>query len=235
MAYTETQVSNFKIYQLPQEVYDALVQSGGIDETAQYLTTNDDPYGSIVVSNTVVPVSSWAEDVFSETYPYAASVALTGVTSDMVPEIVFSIEDTISGNFAPVAQSLNGGITIYAQAIPEADITVPTIIMWRVNECLSRTTTILEEKQDKRITVSSIKVAVSAWSADSTYTDYPFAATITVSGADSSCVGEVVFGAADATGGNFAPVATTLAGGVKIFAKSIPADTITVATVTVWR
>ena len=110
MAFTETQVPNYKIYTLPQSIYDALVQSGGIDENAQYLTTNDgDPYGRIIVSNIQVPVASWSSDASFEQYPCVATVGVTGATSDMVPEVIFGMTDAISGNFAPVAESTNAG------------------------------------------------------------------------------------------------------------------------------
>lgn len=132
MAFTATQVPNYKIYTLPQSVYDALVQSGGIDENAQYLTTNDgDPYGRIIVSNVQVPVASWSSDASFEQYPCAATVGVTGATSAMVPDVIFGMADAISGNFAPVAESTNNGVKIYAKETPTEAVTIATIILWR--------------------------------------------------------------------------------------------------------
>jgi hypothetical protein len=38
-----------------------------------------------------------------------------------------------SGNFAPVAETYNGGVYLYASDVPEADVTVPVIICWKGN------------------------------------------------------------------------------------------------------
>lgn len=84
-------------------------------------------------SNTSVPASAFVVDNTYEDFPYRAAVALSGVTSSMIPEVVLSLSDAISGNFAPVAESYNGGVNLYAVEVPEADITIPTILVWKGN------------------------------------------------------------------------------------------------------
>lgn len=39
MAFNETKVSDIKVYQLPQSVYDNMLAAGELDENAFYLTT----------------------------------------------------------------------------------------------------------------------------------------------------------------------------------------------------
>ena len=78
---------------------------------------------------------------------------------------------------------------------------------------------------------SSVSVASSAWASDSTYAAYPFAATISCSGVTANHVPEVNFGAAEAAGGNFAPVALSGSGTVKIYAAVNPTTTITVQSI----
>lgn len=78
-----------------------------------------------------VPVSSFLADSTHEDYGYRASIALQGVVSSMIPEIVFSLPDAIGGNFAPVAEAYNGGVYIYSEDPPESAVTIPTIICWR--------------------------------------------------------------------------------------------------------
>lgn len=85
----------------------------------------------LLFSNTVVPVSDFIADDTYEDYPYRASVGLEGVLTTMIPEVMFSLPDAASGDIAPVAECYAGGIYIYAASIPEADITIPTIILWR--------------------------------------------------------------------------------------------------------
>jgi hypothetical protein len=92
----------------------------------------------------------------------------------------------------------------------------------------------VDAKQPKRITSTNVSVATSAWVADSTYSDYPKAATVSISGVTATMVPEVVFAPGDATSGNYAPVAVCVAGGVKVFAAEAPEAAITLLTIVVW-
>jgi len=78
-------------------------------------------------TNKQVAVSAWDSDSTSADYPWRASVAITGVTTDMRPEVRFSIADVESGIFASFAQSYAGGVYIYAAEKPDATVTIPVI------------------------------------------------------------------------------------------------------------
>ena len=78
-------------------------------------------------TNQQVAVSAWASDSTSADYPWRASVAITGVTADMRPEVRFSIADVESGIFASFAQSYAGGVYIYVAEKPSATVTIPVI------------------------------------------------------------------------------------------------------------
>ena len=79
---------------------------------------------------------------------------------------------------------------------------------------------------------SGVSVAASAWVSDSTYAAYPYAASITCPGVTASHVPEVVFGATEAASGNFAPVALSGSGTVKIYAATKPTAATTVQSIT---
>ena len=79
---------------------------------------------------------------------------------------------------------------------------------------------------------SGVSVATSAWASDSTYAAYPYAASIDCPGVTASHVPEVVFGATEAASGNFAPVALSGSGTVKIYAATKPTEAITVQSIT---
>mgnify|MGYP000767052936 CR=1 FL=1 len=79
---------------------------------------------------------------------------------------------------------------------------------------------------------SGVSVAASAWVSDSTYAAYPYAAYIACPGVTASHVPEVVFGATEAASGNFAPVALSGSGTVKIYAATKPTAAITVQSIT---
>ena len=85
----------------------------------------------LLFSSTSVAASAFVADETYADYPYRASVALTGVLASMVPEVILSLADATSGNYAPVAACYKGGIYLYAASAPDADITIPTIIVWR--------------------------------------------------------------------------------------------------------
>ena len=77
-----------------------------------------------------------------------------------------------------------------------------------------------------------MSVAASAWVSDSTYAAYPYAASIACPGVTASHVPEVVFGATEAASGNFAPVALSGSGTVKIYAATKQTAAITVQSIT---
>ena len=87
----------------------------------------------LLFTNVTVSTASFVSDSTYTDYGYRAAVPLTGAITSMIPEVILSLDDAISGTFAPVAESYAGGVYIYANAVPSAAITIPTIILWRDN------------------------------------------------------------------------------------------------------
>lgn len=80
--------------------------------------------------DTIVPVSAWVADTTYDDYPYRASIALTGVTAAMCPQVYFSMElinepDVV---YSPLSETYAGGVYIYADSIPQSAITIPSIV-----------------------------------------------------------------------------------------------------------
>lgn len=71
--------------------------------------------------------SSWVADSTYEDFPYRCAVACTGVTASDVAEVVFNVDDAVSGNYAPVCQTYAGGVYIYSSA--SDSITIPMILV----------------------------------------------------------------------------------------------------------
>ena len=84
-------------------------------------------------NNVSVPASAFVADNTYEDYGFRAAVTLSGVTSTMIPEVMFSLADAVSGIFAPIAESYIGGVYLYASDVPESAITIPVIICWKGN------------------------------------------------------------------------------------------------------
>lgn len=82
--------------------------------------------------NISISTSAWTTDTTYKDYPYKANIPVTGCTKDYIPDVVLSLVDAISGNFAPIADSYAGGVYIYAKEKPTAEMTIPTILLTKV-------------------------------------------------------------------------------------------------------
>lgn len=82
-------------------------------------------------TNVVVNPSAFVSDATYEDFPYRGAIALSGVLPTMTPEVVLGVADAMSGSFAPIAEAYAGGVYIWASDVPEANVTIPTIILWK--------------------------------------------------------------------------------------------------------
>lgn len=84
-----------------------------------------------VLTDISVAKTDFATDNTYPDYPFRASVPFTGVVSQMIPQITFSVDALINNNLSPVAECYNGGVYIYAGYMPEDDVHIDTIVCWR--------------------------------------------------------------------------------------------------------
>lgn len=77
-----------------------------------------------------VATSAWAANTTysAQGYGYRASVPLSGVTADHVPDVTFAMADAVSGNLAPLADTYAGGIYIYAKEQPTATVNIASVV-----------------------------------------------------------------------------------------------------------
>ena len=80
-----------------------------------------------IFQNVTVAASAWANSSTYAGYPFAAVISCAGVTANHVPEVTFGVTEATGGNFAPVALSGAGTVTIYAAEKPGGAITLPVI------------------------------------------------------------------------------------------------------------
>jgi len=120
--HTGTQIDNLLDSALPASTAAAtyLTQANA---AATYLPASNLSF----LTNTTVAVSDWVSDNTYAAYPYRALITNANITANHYCEVVFNLTDATSGYFAPVCESVSGGIYIYASAIPLAAITIPTI------------------------------------------------------------------------------------------------------------
>jgi hypothetical protein len=77
-----------------------------------------------------VATSAWLSDSTYTDFPYRAAVPCAGVTAAHFAQVALAPDDALGGNLAPVCLSYDGGIYLYAKAVPTATITIPTIVAW---------------------------------------------------------------------------------------------------------
>jgi len=73
-----------------------------------------------------VVVTTWSVDATYTGFGYRSTITATGATADSFADVVFSIEDAESGNYAPVADTGTDVVYIYARAEPDS-LTIPRI------------------------------------------------------------------------------------------------------------
>ena len=66
-------------------------------------------------SNVEILSTAWASDATYADFPYRATVALANVSSMMTPILTLSLADAQSGNYAPIVQTIDGGIYIWSK------------------------------------------------------------------------------------------------------------------------
>lgn len=69
----------------------------------------------------------WVGSTVYSDYIYQCDVACKGVTADDYAEVVFNLAESVSGNYAPLCETLDDVVRIYSKS--DATITIPTIII----------------------------------------------------------------------------------------------------------
>ena len=116
-----------------------------------------------------------------------------------------------------LANNLNTDVTNLKQTVEDVSVLV---------NGLNTDVTNLHSEISKITPLKFTNITVSTWVIDTTYTDYSYKGTITLTGVTPSMVAEIVYNVADAESGNYAPICETFDGGVYIYSKVNSAITI---------
>lgn len=117
--------------------YKDLVLTGGNFVSATAPSDDDDLTNKAYVDSKTlafgpqtVASSAWAADITysAQGYGFRASVPLSGVTADHIPDVTFAMADAVSGNLAPLADTYAGGIYIYAKEQPTATVNIASVV-----------------------------------------------------------------------------------------------------------
>lgn len=131
------EISRFDVDALKKELEKALVDLqdayngyiAGLEEAFEKAKANLAEAAELYkYANVNVPVASFAQDATYDEYPYKADIVLPEIGDSLVPTVIFSLVDSESGNFAPVAESGAGYVRIWAKEKPEEAVVIPTIL-----------------------------------------------------------------------------------------------------------
>lgn len=121
------------IYQFEQK--DKLIGGiDGIDNVQAQMLANRTEYlkqlieekssGAAVTFEVSIPATGWSNNLGG--YPYQVDIPIDSITADMVPMLSISpafMEEAGACGLCPVCETINGGLRIYAKAVPDAAIT----------------------------------------------------------------------------------------------------------------
>jgi hypothetical protein len=86
-----------------------------------YFVSN--PYKGIVQNN--VTVENWVADSTYSDYGYKAVIGVGNIHSSSVVEVIFGVNEAVSGNYAPICETGEATVTIYSKV--NNPIVIPTI------------------------------------------------------------------------------------------------------------
>lgn len=113
-----------------QDLVDNKVLQIGYFKTA-YQESNGMPV-TIAWQNVLVKSTDWVASTEFADFPYEAKIELTDfVDYTTVPQVVFDIADTMSGNYAPICKSGDKCVYIYGKV--QNEITLKTVITFAPN------------------------------------------------------------------------------------------------------
>ena len=117
------------------KLYRNLNRDGTLSENSDFIIPSQKAIKTYVdnskplkFTNISVIRSSFLSDNTYIDFPYKAEIILQGVTANMLPIVIFRKSDAESGMFSNIVESANGKVYIWANQIPQNDITIASII-----------------------------------------------------------------------------------------------------------
>lgn len=83
----------------------------------------------IIVQNIEVSTEGWIEDKSLDGYPYRKDIMIEQCTENLFAHVIFNLKEATSGNFAPLAETQNGYVSIWAKEIPTETFAISQILL----------------------------------------------------------------------------------------------------------
>lgn len=112
----QNKIINSKVTEIESSIRTLVGRVDSLEENAQLQ----------IQQNVEVTTSMFSEDTtYADLdYNYKGTIPISGITTSDVVNVTFSMAQAVSGNFAPISSTYNGGVYIYAKEIPTSTITV---------------------------------------------------------------------------------------------------------------
>lgn len=176
--------------------------------------------------------------ILAQSYAKGGTGTRTGEDTDNAKFYAEQAQAAAGGDFATKTE-LTQGLATKVDKVPGKGLSTndyTTADKNKVANLPSNTNTELNKKGNANlITVTNTTVATTAWADDTTYTDFPFRAGITIEGCTANHKPDVTFSLTDAVSGNYAPIAESYAGGIYIYASEKPTEALTIPTITLLK
>lgn len=101
--------------------------SGNVITTTYATKTEVSNKQDKVLKFTNKSATTWVSDSTYSSFPYRCDISCSGVTSDMFAEVVFDIDESTSGYYAPLCETKANIVSIWSSV--NESITIPTIII----------------------------------------------------------------------------------------------------------
>ena len=63
-------------------------------------------------------------------YPYKGTLYLDMAKSSQIPLVTFGLNDALSGNFAPIADTAEGTVQVYMKEMPEQNVIISSLLLY---------------------------------------------------------------------------------------------------------
>lgn len=213
-------------------------------------------------SGTIVPSGSWVTDVPAvpqgkylwtrviQTYNTGSpvtsySVSRMGIDGSGAVSSVAGVSPDATGNVTLTAADvgalpvsggdMEGPIDMNGQSISGLNDPTEATQAARKGYVDAAVKAVREDMQAQKLVFSDITVPASAFAADSTYPDYPYRASVALTGVLERMIPEVVFSVSTLADTGFAPVAQCYDGGVYIWADGVPSGDVAIHTILCWK
>lgn len=85
------------------------------------------------ITDVTITASSFVADTTYADYPYKATYANSKITSNTCCDVIFTVDSLALVSFAPVNNSIDGGLEIYADSVPASDVSIARITCRKAN------------------------------------------------------------------------------------------------------